>query len=727
SRQSSELRIEQLENELQQLREDMRSITEDQEASNEELQSANEELLSGSEELQSLNEELETSKEELQSTNEELTVVNQEMIGLNEQISTARNYAESIVANIREPLLVLDKSLRIKTANKSFYKTFRVNEHETEGILIYDLGNKQWNIPALRMLLENILPEKSVFNDFEVTHTFSTIGERVMLLNAREVINKSNSEKLILLSIEDITERKQLELKEHLLLGRFQNLIMQTPTPICVFRGEDMILEIANEPIFNMWKVGKEALGKAYLEIKPEMKDQPFIGYLREVFHTGVTHYGNEQPAFFIRENGEKENYYFNFIYQPYREIDGTISGVIVMAFDVTQEVILKIKIEESEKQFRQMAELMPQKVWTADAKGSRNYSNQKMLDYSGLSFEELQGWGWQKMIHPDDLERTKKLWQASIDTGNDYEIENRYRRNDGTYLWHLVRATAVKDENGKIKIWIGSKTEIQEQREQKEALEKAVKRRTNQLEKANEELLKMNTELEAFAYVSSHDLQEPLRKIQTFGSRILEKEKENLSDKGKDYFQRMQVTAHRMQTLIEDLLTYSRTNATERKFKSTDLNIIIEQVKADLKDSLEEKHATIEATELCPANIIPFQFRQLMHNIIGNALKFSNPKHPPHIIIKSTIAEGSKLNTRNLSPEKNYCHISITDNGIGFEKEYSEKIFEVFQKLHSKDQYAGTGIGLAIVKKIVDNHHGIITATSALNKGTTFDIYIPE
>jgi two-component system CheB/CheR fusion protein len=155
------LRIQQLEKELSQSREDMRSITEDQEAANEELQSANEELLSSSEELQSLNEELETGKEELQSTNEELMVVNHEMISLNEQVTAAKDYAEAIIINIREPLLVLDKDLRIKTANNAFYNTFRVTEKETEAVLIYDLGNKQWDIPELRNLLEKILPEKT--------------------------------------------------------------------------------------------------------------------------------------------------------------------------------------------------------------------------------------------------------------------------------------------------------------------------------------------------------------------------------------------------------------------------------------------------------------------------------------------------------------------------------------------------------------------------------------
>ncbi len=243
---------------------------------------------------------------------------------------------------------------------------------------------------------------------------------------------------------------------------------------------------------------------------------------------------------------------------------------------------------------------------------------------------------------------------------------------------------------------------------------------------KRAEELSIANKELLAFTYISSHDLQEPLRKIQTFVTIILENEGKNLSENGKYNFQRMQLSAGRMQMLIDDLLAFSRIATTELKFEKTELNTIIEEVKAELKDTIHEKHATIEASENCSANIIAFQFRQLMYNLISNALKFSKPDEPSHILIKSCIEKGSKSDNKKLSAEKNYCHITVKDNGIGFESHFSERIFGVFQKLHGKDVYAGTGIGLAIVKKIVENHNGIITATSELNKGATFDIYIP-
>jgi len=244
--------------------------------------------------------------------------------------------------------------------------------------------------------------------------------------------------------------------------------------------------------------------------------------------------------------------------------------------------------------------------------------------------------------------------------------------------------------------------------------------------EKRAAELSIANKELLAFTYVSSHDLQEPLRKIQTFCSIILENENDNLSEKGKYNFERMQLAAGRMQQLIDDLLAFSRINTTELIFEKTDLKIIIEEISSDLKDTIQDKNATIEATEVGYANIIAFQFRQLMYNLISNALKFSKTGSPSHIVIKSRIVNGGEINNKKLSVDKEYCHITVKDNGIGFEPHFSDRIFEVFQKLHSKEIYSGTGIGLAIVKKIVENHNGIIVATSELDKGATFDMYFP-
>ena len=411
----------------------------------------------------------------------------------------------------------------------------------------------------------------------------------------------------------------------------------------------------------------------------------------------------------------------------------GEFIGFIGVGYDVHERKLAEQALIESENKFQQMAELVPQKVWTADAEGNKNYFNKTLLDYAGMTFDELKGEGWQKIIHPDDWEENKKHWLESIRTGKDYQSENRFLRKDGKYFWHLTRAVALKDDEGKIKMWIGSKTEIQEQKEHRIELEKAVIERTHELvqanmqvEQKNEELVQMNSELQSFTYIASHDLQEPLRKIQTFAKRIVEKDHAALSENGKDYFLRMQQAAGRMQTLIEDLLAFSRVNSGDRNYEHADLTTILDEVKNDFKEIIEEKNAVIETHGLGQAYVIPFQFHQLLQNLLGNALKFTKPNTAPHIIIKSEIAQGSTLHNR-LLPEKEYCHITMSDNGIGFEPEFKDKIFELFQQLHGKDKFKGTGIGLSIVKKIVENHHGIVTATGELGIGARFDIYIPN
>ncbi len=249
----------------------------------------------------------------------------------------------------------------------------------------------------------------------------------------------------------------------------------------------------------------------------------------------------------------------------------------------------------------------------------------------------------------------------------------------------------------------------------------------TSALEQNNKDLQKTNKELSSFAYVASHDLQEPLRKIQIFAKRITDSESEILSDNAKDYFNRMKNAAERMQNLIEDLLTYSRTGPLARNFENVHLDQIVEEVKEDLKDEITLKNAIIEADDLCECHVIPFQLRQLLHNLISNSIKFSKPGEAPRVVIKSNVAKGSELGNPDLDPEMEYCYITISDNGIGFDPEFNEQIFGLFQQLHGKNEYPGTGIGLSICKKIIENHYGIITAEGERGKGAVFKIYIPH
>ncbi len=246
-------------------------------------------------------------------------------------------------------------------------------------------------------------------------------------------------------------------------------------------------------------------------------------------------------------------------------------------------------------------------------------------------------------------------------------------------------------------------------------------------LELKNTELERINKELESFNYVASHDLQEPLRKIQLFTNRILEKGKETLPPTLTEYFNKIIVSAARMQMLIQDLLAFSRTTATtESIFEPVDMNLILEEVKIMLSSPIEETKAVIESAPLPVLKGLPFQLQQLFLNLINNSIKYSQENEIPHIKISSAIVKGKKINNSMAIADKNYFEITVEDNGIGFDKKNAEKIFELFQRLHNKDQYSGTGIGLAICKKIVHNHNGFIMAKSNAGKGSAFYVYLP-
>lgn len=406
-------------------------------------------------------------------------------------------------------------------------------------------------------------------------------------------------------------------------------------------------------------------------------------------------------------------------------------------------ELELKNKeLEESEERFFKIFENNPVALSFGEIGTNKiSYANKLFYNYFGYTKEEVIGHTAEELnlVSPEEnarlfsiimsylednrsLEELQKLSPEETEQllvklrqkmfGNGFEVLYTKKNRDTFFALVFYEILAIGDK----KFALTSYQDISE-----------LKKTEKKIERQNEDLVKMNKELESFNYISSHDLQEPLRKIQIFSSQIIEKDHNNISEKGKELFQRIQNSAFKMQTLIQDLLAYSRTNVADRKFEITDVEKIVEEVKEDLKEELKQTNGSIDIGTMCKIKIIPFQFRQLIYNLVSNSLKFSKQGIAPEIKIKSEINTGAFFNNEKLEKDLTYCHISVADNGIGFEEQYNEKIFEVFQRLHRKNEYKGTGIGLAIVKKIVDNHNGRITVQSVPDKGTTFHIYIPE
>lgn len=317
--------------------------------------------------------------------------------------------------------------------------------------------------------------------------------------------------------------------------------------------------------------------------------------------------------------------------------------------------------------------------------------------------------------IHPDDADYALQIHKNSLATLEPTSVVCRFILPDGTLKYMMVVGSFTKNSKGQ-HVKIGVNYDVTE-----------LYTKTVELEQNNRQLKAINDELESFNNIVSHDLQEPLRKIQMFISRFEENQESTLSDQGKDYFSKIRTAANRMQRLMIDLVNYTRTIKGDKVFVKINLSKLLEQIVQDLAINIEEKNATITIGKLPTIMAIPFQIEQLFINLITNSLKYSKDNVAPQIQISAVKIEATEFDGSVELSDKNYFKLLVSDNGIGFKQEYADRIFMLFQRLETDSKYSGTGLGLAICKKIIENHRGYIKATSTPNVGTTFSIYLPK
>jgi len=374
-------------------------------------------------------------------------------------------------------------------------------------------------------------------------------------------------------------------------------------------------------------------------------------------------------------------------------------------------EAELSVRIE----QMRSVMEALPQITFTISKDGRIEYVNSEWFLYSSDStvFPE---------VHPDDR-HVYLSWEDCFREGREFAGEIRIKRlSDGIYRYYIMRIIPIS-RDGAIVNWVGAFTDIHEQKVANELLEERVRERTGELTKKNHELELSNSELQQFAWVISHDLKEPIRKIMTFTDLVSNKYFKDNEDARAD-FQRIIKSSERMSTLINDLLDFSRISIPAR-FEETPLDMIVNEVLYDVETQIELTGAIITKTDLPTIEAVPSQMRQVFQNLISNSLKFTNPGVIPVITIGCDFTDTPDIHAP-ASATGNYCRITFTDNGIGFDEQYLDKIFMVFQRLSHNNAYEGTGIGLAIAKKSIEKHNGIITARSEPEKGTSFLILLP-
>jgi PAS domain S-box-containing protein len=503
------------------------------------------------------------------------------------------------------------------------------------------------------------------------------------------------------------------------------------------------IILLSREGIVQNWNKGAEKIkgykeaeivGKSFKVFYPPA-DQA-SGLPDELLRIAYTKGKANHEGWRVRKDGSR--FWGSISITALHDSKGEVTGFSKVTRDLTERRSHELKVQEinddlklknellrrsEERYHRMIAEVEDYVIILLDEHGRIENWNRGAQKIKGYNSEEILGKHFGIFYSEEDRQKGTpgKLLTKAATEGKALHEGWRVRK-DGSKFWGSVVITALHNDEGAV---VGF-TKVTRDLTEKKLAEEQLVASSIALQQKNRELERINEELSSFAYISSHDLQEPLRKIQTFSDRIREMEYQKLSEKGKDYFLRMQAGAARMQTLIRDILAYSRMTTGEKILELTDLNDLLAHTKSELEVMISDKHATIVSDPLPTIKVIPFQIQQLFNNLLNNALKFSKAGVPPRVVIKVERAQGHTLpDAHPLLPIDHY-HISFKDNGIGFEPEYSKKIFEVFQRLHARTEYGGTGIGLAICKKIIENHNGFIFGESHLNEGATFHVYLP-
>ena len=531
--------------------------------------------------------------------------------------------------------------------------------------------------------------------------------------------------------IQDITLSVKSKLAFEHSAQRLKSFIDSAPFPIGVYTGKEMIIEMANQSILDAWGRTDSAIGKRYADVLPELTGQGIYEQLDAVFTTGKPFHAHNTRVD-ISIDGNLQSFYFNYNFTPLFDASGKVYGVMNTAADVTDLALAQKALKESERNFRTMILKAPVAICLLHGpEYSVEIANDLMINIWGKTAAQVINKPIFEAL-PDAKEQgLEQLLSHVYRSGETITaIERpvnllRFGKQETVYLNFVY--DAYRNGNGEIEGIMAVAIDVTDQILARFKIEEMVADRTKELEFSNSSLKKSNDELEQFAYIASHDLQEPLRKINMFTGLLQKSISENEGAQG--YMNNIINSASRMTNLIRDILNYSQLSQKHDTFEKTNLEEIFVDATADFDIIVEEKSASITHSGLPVIDAIPLQTTQLFHNLISNALKYSRPDVAPEITIKSeklpqTEAQRLGLISRIGAP---YYRISFSDNGIGFSQEYADKIFNIFQRLHAKGKYEGTGIGLAMCKKIAENHHGMIYAESVEGIGTTFTIIFPS
>lgn len=387
------------------------------------------------------------------------------------------------------------------------------------------------------------------------------------------------------------------------------------------------------------------------------------------------------------------------------------LTGITI---DITEERNAIEAIRQKEQKFRLLAENLPQIIWVSDFFGNHEYRSSRWIEYFGT--DELEH-GWISSCHPQDRERAESEWNRGKQEQRPFQFEVRLKDAHGNYRWHRSVAEPITDDQGTVVKWVGAFIDIHDMKTLEDQLNTLVARRTSELARSNEDL-------QQFAHVASHDLKEPVRKVKTFIDRLLHEFKDDLPEKAVNYLSRIDRASDRMQDMINGVLDFARIDTSRIEQQIIDFEDLLMKIREDLELVTTESKAQFIYSNLLPLKGTPILIYQLFYNLVSNSLKFIRPEVPPVVKISTQRIQLQPVDGTEL---RSFIRITVEDNGIGFPNSHAEDIFKTFTRLHSRDRFEGTGLGLALCRKIVDRHGGTIVAEGVEGKGAKFTIDLPD
>jgi PAS domain S-box-containing protein len=491
------------------------------------------------------------------------------------------------------------------------------------------------------------------------------------------------------------------------------SLFEQAPSFMAFLGGDQHVFEMANTA-YRQLTGFREVLGRRVCDALPEVAEQGFIALLDGVFRSGEPYIGRGVPIQLQRgPGGVSEDRFLDFIYQPIRGADGRVEGIFVQGHDITEQKRAEAALRESETRFRNMADHSPVMLWVTDVQGRCTYLSRAWYDFTGREGESVLADDHLSDADPSDASRIRAILAQAHARQQSFRVEYRLRAKDGSYRWVLDSASPRASAVGEFLGLAGSVVDIHDQkmveqqiRQLNEELERRVAERTAELSEAN-------NELESFSYSVSHDLRAPLRHITGFAQLLERRAQGSLDEVSRSHLKTISDAAKEGGKLVDDLLAFSRMGRAEMKRVQTSLAELVAEARRELEADARERTVRWSIGELPEVMVDPALFRLAIKNLLSNALKYTRERADPQITVQASVEQGE-------------IHVWVQDNGVGFDMQYVDKLFGVFQRLHSAEQFEGTGIGLANVRRIINRHGGRVWAEGRPGQGATFHFSLP-